>query len=115
MNYNKTYCLFSATISSKRLIACIHYFASKVRLLKQLCLQEDELCFTLLQNTPKKEIKEEEWSKVCPLASKVALEDELCMNLSVSILLIETRNQQETGWKDSLFQKQSWYAVVQID
>ena len=86
-------------------IFLIHYCASKVRFLKQLCLQEFELCFTLLQNTPKMEIKEEVWNKVRPLASKVALEDELCLNFLVKEMI------QEKFWQ---VKNCVWYNLILV-
>ena len=69
----------------------LHVNTSKVHPMKQLCLLEDELCFTLLQNSPKIEIKGEVWSKVHPFASKVASKDELCLhNHVIDGMLIES-------------------------
>ena len=55
----------------------MHVNSSKVHPLKQLCLQEDELCFTLLLIFPKMEHFEK-------VRSKVVSKDELCLNLSIN-------------------------------
>ena len=63
----------------------LHVNSSKVHPLKQLCLHEDELCFTLLLLSPKNEKFLEMRSKVHPFASKVSSKDELCLHNSVRI------------------------------